>query len=163
MIHKALINAGSSIIPPRVHSAYAAGFPWRPRRRMFIARLHRVPTLRDRFEYIQPTHLRRSAGRRCRLRRFESALDAQRLGNKGRIFETRSGNTPLDTRAGPYPRPLMALSRRFRYFAAARGHRSGFWSPSLQRSDCGLGCIWRAGLKRPARAPIRRVVNGRFA
>ena len=31
---------------------YAAGFPWRPLRRMLITRLHRVPALSDRFDNL---------------------------------------------------------------------------------------------------------------
>ena len=68
---------------------------------MFITRLHRVPTLRDRFDYLSSTHSPRSAGRRCLLQRFESALDVQRLGNRGQLCETKRGNAPLDMRAIP--------------------------------------------------------------
>ena len=75
---------------------------------MFITRLHRVPTLRDRFDYLSSTHSPRSAGRRCPLQRFESALGAQRLRNRGQICETKRGNAPLDIRA----MPLITLPRR---------------------------------------------------
>ena len=42
-----------------------------------------------------------SAGLRCLLQRFESALGAQRLRNRGKICETKRSNDPLDTRAIP--------------------------------------------------------------
>ena len=96
-IYKALANAGSGICEhsSHAHSAYAAGFRWRPLRQMFITRLHRATASRDRLEYMQPTHLRRSAGHRCLLQRFESAPDAHRLGN-GQICETRRDHAPLN-------------------------------------------------------------------
>ena len=41
------------------------------------------------------------AAHRCLLQRFESALDVQRLGNRGQLCESRRDNAPLDTRAIP--------------------------------------------------------------
>ena len=77
---------------------------------MFITRLHRVPTLRGRFDYLSSTHSPRSAGHRCLLQRFESALDVQKLGNRGKPV-SRKETTLLSIRE-PYPRPLMAVSQR---------------------------------------------------
>ena len=80
----------------RAHSAYAAG-PMEAAQ----ANVYHAPASRDRFKYIQFTHLRRSAGRRCLRQRLESALDAHRLRNRGQVCETRRDNVPLDMRAIP--------------------------------------------------------------
>ena len=62
---------------------------------------YRVPTLRDRIDYLYNTHSPRNVGHRCLLQRFESALDVQRLVNRGQLCESRGDNAPLDTRAIP--------------------------------------------------------------
>ena len=103
MIHKSLTHAGSSIRRARIR--LRGGIPMEAAQTNVYhapaSCADIMPTSRDRFEYIQPTHLRRSAGRRCLLQRLESALDAQRLGNKGQICETRRDSAPLDMRAIP--------------------------------------------------------------
>ena len=113
MIRKALINAGASMPRQRIRPTrqdFHGG-----RSDEFLSRLHahRVPALRDRFEYMQTTHLRRSAGRRGPLQEFESELHAQKPGNRGKLCESRRGSAPLDTRAIPKAaRPLIALSQQ---------------------------------------------------
>ena len=51
--------------------------------------------------YCQPIHLRRSAGHRGLLQRVESALNPQRVGNRGQLCESRRGSAPLKPRAIP--------------------------------------------------------------
>ena len=106
-----------------------------------------MPASRDRDEYIQPNHLRRirSAGRRCLLaphRRFESALDAIRSGNRGQIFETRSDNAPPDMRAIPkaphHPAAESFAAKTCIKKASANGVRGG---PGAE----GAGCAQKAG------------------
>ena len=122
----------------------AAGFPWRPLRRMLITRLRRVPELRDRFEYLQPTHPPRSAGRRCPLQRFESALSdtVQRPGNsyRGQLCESKRGNTPPGTRAMPKaPRGAFAAISQL-----CGGVGLFFCLPSFQCSDQATSTLaWR--------------------
>ena len=105
----------------RAHSAYAAGFPWRPLRRMFITRLHRGPTSCDRLKSPLTTHSPRNAGRRCPLQikgaRVHSTHKGEETGaGPGRTCdrESRRDNAPpIPTRA-PCLRPLGALPQRFR-------------------------------------------------
>ena len=98
--------------------------------------------------------LPRSAGRRYRLRRFESALDVQRLGNRGQLCETKRGGAPLDTRA--IPKAPHSVSRRCRSCTGGVGfvspprplrrsgrpatelHRNSGWlPPAIRPETCG--------------------------
>ena len=110
----------------RAHSAFAAGFPWKPPRRILITCLNRTPAPRRRLAYMQPNHTQALAKKRQRrpgpLRKFQSALGAPgwETGGEPATWEEEA---PLPARR-PHPRPLMALSRRFRSCAGAvRGHR----------------------------------------
>ena len=116
-----------------MHSAYAAGFQWRPLRRMFITRRHRMLALRDGFEHIQPTHLRRSAGRRGPLQKFQSALNAQleRSGSRklgaGELCESRTDNSHSAIyliRQAARARPLLKLNST-EVFGSIRRSRAG--------------------------------------
>ena len=129
----------------RAHSASAAGLPWRPHRRFFTARLglDGIPTLRgrdSRLESVRATHPPRSAGRRGSLPMFESTLDAQRPGNRGILCETRRDSASTDTRAIPaYPRPPIALPRRFR-IRTCTGAPAAVWV-----FPTGLAAEWKGG------------------
>ena len=79
---------------------------------MFITRLHsvRMPTTRGRLEYLQPTHTPRSVDVPFKDLRAHSTYRGQGTGG---CCVRRKEAAPLSIRK-PHPRPLMALSRRFR-------------------------------------------------